>query len=399
MADSRFAGKFISRLEKIDREQIESYLLKLWRERSFLERVFITLQEGIIITDIDSRIIYINRAGYKLLGISQRRHLLGEPLVKVVTDSELLEQIRNFTLSLNGQAKQYEIKVRFPRNATYLLKILPLRDESDQSISSLIFIINDITDTKLQEQEKFRQERLGSLATLTAGIAHEIKNPLNALNIHAQLIKRALDTNETLTKDSEEFARIKESTEIILEEIRRLTRMVNQFISAVRPLKLQLQPCNINQVIEDLIETIKVELQEKHIQLSLLLDPEVPPVYADEYLVRQALLNIMKNAIEAIEHQQGEIEIKTYAADNWVYVSVSDNGKGMNEEELRQMFEPYFTTKTYGSGLGLFIVYRVIQEHRGEIQVNSTPGKGTTFIVQLPVVKRPVRLLTHKTAK
>ncbi|MCD6385822.1 PAS domain S-box protein [Candidatus Sumerlaeota bacterium] len=398
MNKSTFAGKFIAKLEKIDREQIESYLKRLWQERSFLEQVFQTLAEGIIVTDMESRIVFINRGAYKLLGISQRQRLLGEPLIEVIRDSNLLQGVQEFSLPSDGQVESYELKVQYPRPATYLVKIVPLREEETSELSSLVFIISDISEAKRKEEERSRQERLDSLATLTAGIAHEIKNPLNALNIHAQLLKRSIEDN-SLIPDTPEYQRAKQSLEIIIEEIRRLARIVNQFITAVRPFKLHLKSCDVNRILEELVKTFGPELKERRIKITMSLERDIPPIYADEHLIRQTFLNILKNAIETIEDQNGEIGIRTFYSGKWVYVSVRDNGKGMTEEEMRRMFEPYFTTKDYGSGLGLFIVYRVIQEHRGEIKVQSEKGKGTVFTVQLPILKRPVRLLPHKKRK
>lgn len=395
MNKSTFAGKFISKLGKIDREQVELYLKKLWQERSFLERVFQTLVEGIIVTDMESRIVFINRSAYKLLGINLRRRLLGEPLVEVIKDSNLLQELQEFSLPTDGEVESYELKVQYPRPATYLLKIVPLREEETTEISSLVFIISDVSEAKRREEERYRQERMESLALLTAGIAHEIKNPLNALNIHAQLLKRSID-NDSLVPNTPEYQRARQSLEIIIEEIRRLARIVNQFITAVRPFKLQLKNCDINRILQEIVQTFDPEIKEKRIKLSISLEHDIPPIYADEDLIRQALLNIFKNAIEAIEDENGEIGIRTFYSENKVYVSMWDNGKGMTEDEMRRMFEPYFTTKDSGSGLGLFIVYRVIQEHRGEIEVQSEKGKGTVFTIQLPTLKRPVRLLPHK---
>lgn len=397
MADSAFAGKFISKLEKIDREQIETYLKHVLHERGFFDRIFQTLSEGIIVTDMESRIVMINAAAYKLLGISRKQRLLGEALIHFISDSNLVQEISKYNIQSNGDIRTVDVRVQYPRPALYLIKIIPLLDDETKEPASIVLIISDISETRQREMERYRQQRIESLATLTAGIAHEIKNPLNALSIHAQLVQRSLNAADAIPQNPQELERIRQSTEIILEEIRRLNRIVNQFITSVRPFKLQLKYCDINTLIEEIVETIRPDTEKQRIIISLALEQEIDPIIIDEYLMRQALLNIIINAMESVKPGHGKIEIKTLASEQSLFISIKDNGKGMNEEELHRMFEPYFTTKEYGTGLGLFIVYRVVQEHHGEINIQSEPGKGTTFTIQLPLLKRPLRYLPERT--
>ncbi len=400
MKESTFAGKFISKLEKIGRDQIESYLRRLLKERSFFEQVFQTLVEGIVVTDMESRIVYINKAAHKLLGISLRQNLLGEPLVKVISDTYLLQKIRDFELPEDNRVQSCDISVRYPRPAVYLLKILPLHEEDSGETSSLVFIISDISETRKKEIERFRQQRLESLATLTAGIAHEIKNPLNALSIHAQLLKHVLEEEtDAFVHESKEYARIEQSTDIILEEIRRLTRIVNQFITSVRPFKLQIKYRDITTLVEDVMETVLPDADKRGVDIQINPMPDLPMILVDEHLIRQALMNIIINALESVEEGKGKVTISTSCSEKWLFITISDNGKGMTDSEVERMFEPYFTTKETGSGLGLFIVYRIIHEHRGEIQIESEPGEGTTFIIKLPLLKRPTRYLPEQHAK
>ncbi len=396
MKETTFAGKFIARLEKIDRNQIEAFVKHLWEERSFLERVFHSLVEGLIVTDMESRILFVNRSAYRLLGIRSDLRLLGSPLVEVIKDLNLLKKIREFTIPERGEVGTCEVKVEFPRNATYLFTVIPLSDEETDEITSFVFILSDISEAKQREQALFRQRRLESLATLTAGIAHEIKNPLNALNIHAQLIKREIQKDKHLKKKIPEYKHITESLDIIQEEIQRLTLIVNDFMTAVRPLRLQLKICNVNKILDEIIETIKPELAEKGIELKRDYEPDLPEIKADETLIRQSFFNIIKNSIEALTNENPEIKMITSSHDSYISVTIEDNGKGMTEDDIHRIFEPYFTTKDYGSGLGLFIVYRVIQEHEGEIEVLSHVDKGTEFTVRLPIFRKPTRLLTHK---
>ena len=400
MKGKTFASRFISKLEKIDPKQIESFLTQLTQERDFLQVVLNSLREGIIVTDPDFRVLFLNDSAINLLGLSSRRAILGEFLLGIIRQRNLNEAIAGYDIE-RRKLFEREIHVTVPARRIYLLSIIPITNELNE-VGGVVFLISDVTVTRKREQDKIKEDRLTSLATLVAGVAHEIKNPLNSLNIHAQLLKRNMGKNSgetmfTLT----EFERMRQSTNVILEETDRLSRIVDQFIHAVRPAKPSMRLGNVNRVINKLLETLLPEFDKREIELTLSLEPELPDVFLDEQQLFQAFRNVMKNALEALtpDERPGRIEISTVVSDGEIIISIIDNGCGIEKKDLAKIFEPYYTTKFGGSGLGLMIVYRVVKEHNGDISIESKPGEGTMFTITLPIAKKRIRLLSEKTGK
>jgi signal transduction histidine kinase len=319
---------------------------------------------------------------------------LGQPLSSVIQDEAFKDLIAPINAKEVSSISSEEITVEHPKQALFSVSIVPVQDEERQ-ISAYIVIIADLTEKRLKELERQKREKLVSLATLTAGVAHEIKNPLNSLNIHAQILKKVI--KRCPAQSIPEFEQIQRSIEVIIEETNRLGRTVDQFTLAVRPTKPQLALGNVNKIIKDITKLMEGELEEKKIRVNLSLAPDVPAMQLDELRIRQAFLIIMKNSIEAIEEPGGEISISSTLVEDRVKIMFEDNGCGIKREEMDKVFEPYYSTKFYGTGLGLMIVYRIIHEHKGRISIESEPGEGTSVEIYLPLTRRPVKLLEEKT--
>jgi two-component system, sporulation sensor kinase E len=183
---------------------------------------------------------------------------------------------------------------------------------------------------------------------------------------------------------------------IVKEEIDRLNSIVQDFLFAVRPMSMSLSRENINEILSELIDFLKYELEEAEVKVVLDLDEDNPTVMVDPKYLKQALLNIIKNSIEAI-HDSGEIRIETAEGpDGDVVVNIVDSGEGIPENIMGKIFEPYFTTRKSGTGLGLVIVYKIIQELGGDIKISSKEGEGTVFSVKLPVLDKKKKLLTYE---
>jgi len=211
---------------------------------------------------------------------------------------------------------------------------------------------------------------------LTSGVAHEVKNPLNAMMIHLEVLKERLD---------EATPEVQESLEVIGSEIRRLDRVVQGFLRFMRPQELVIKPVDLNSLLQSLGALLEAEWQTQGIRLAYDLDAALPPVGADEELLRQAFLNILQNAGQAMT-RSGTITIKT-ARDGResARAEIVDEGEGIAPEDLERIFKLYYTTKPDGSGIGLSVVYRIVQVHDGMIDVQSELGRGTTVAVRLPL--------------
>jgi signal transduction histidine kinase len=275
--------------------------------------------------------------------------------------------------------------------------------------------IEDITEKRSREAQLRRAENLASLTTLAAGVAHEIKNPLGSLSIHIQLIQKAMDAHKEIyyearsehgqseasgangdEEDSRQyFSRLDKYIGVVNEEIDRLNRIVVDFLFAVRPMNMDFREGNINSLIEELSDFVRYELEESNINCVLELEKDLPRTGFDERYMKQALLNLIKNAQAAMENG-GTLTIKTEFKDGQIDILVMDTGSGISDANLSKIFEPYFTTKETGSGLGLTLVFKIIREHRGEITVKSKEGQGTRFKITLPIPQKERRLITYE---
>jgi signal transduction histidine kinase len=219
--------------------------------------------------------------------------------------------------------------------------------------------------------------RVTALGRLTAGVAHEVKNPLNAMTIHLELLKQKLatvgqaDTTET-------------HLDVIAREIRRLDDVVQGFLKFARPEELTIRSVSPAELADEVLKTLAVEANVTRVTLESVIAPDVPNIEADPGILRQALLNLAKNAVQAMPHG-GKLQITCAPTkDGRVEIRLSDTGVGIPPENLAKIFDLYFTTKESGTGIGLSLVYRTVQLHNGDIDVESTPGKGTTFIIKMP---------------
>jgi len=248
-------------------------------------------------------------------------------------------------------------------------------------------ILRDITKTRRTEQQTLESERLNALTLLAAGVAHEIGNPLNSLNIHLQLIER-----EARKRQGTEGAELQESIEVARAEVNRLDAIITHFLRAIRPTRPQLKPESINSIVEEAVRFFTPELKDRDIVVEQELRSDLPVLQLDRDQMKQAFYNVIKNSFEAMK-SRGILRIRTDLDDSHVTVRFTDSGGGMSAENLGRVFEPYFTTKTSGTGLGLLIVRRIVHEHGGELSIESSAGKGLTVTIRLPHGDRRVRML------
>ncbi len=248
-------------------------------------------------------------------------------------------------------------------------------------------IMRDITESRRTAEKTIESERLNALTLLAAGVAHELGNPLNSLNIHLQLMER--QARKLKGKEGEE---LQQSIEICRGEINRLDSIVTQFLRAIRPSRPQVQPENINATVEEAVRFFSAEIEARDIVVETELRSDLPLLQLDRNQMKQAFYNVIKNSFEAMR-RRGILRIQTDMDESHVRVSFIDTGGGMSAETLSHVFEPYYTTKGSGTGLGLLIVRRIVREHGGELAIESTEGKGLTLTISLPLKEQRVRML------
>jgi PAS domain S-box-containing protein len=390
---SGFLDKLIERLGRIGPEDVQNYLLQLAQEKGLIETVFNAIQEGIIVTDANGRITYVNEAACELFGLEADTSI----------GKRLDERVRGLdwkSLSQSQGAVSRDMEIFYPANRFLNFYIVPLLIERRESPAGTkaepvghAIILRDITESRRSTEKTIESERFNALTLLAAGVAHEIGNPLNSLHIHLQLMERKVRRLDGKVKEE-----LQEAIAISRAEITRLDSIVTQFLQAIRPSKPVLHPENVNSIVEEALRFFAPEIADRDIVVEPELRPDLPLIELDRDQMKQAFYNVIKNSFEAMK-RRGILRIRTDMDATHVNISFTDTGGGMSAESLSHVFEPYFTTKSSGSGLGLLIVRRIVREHGGEMAIESNEGKGLTLTIRLPYLDKRVRMLEAGTSK
>lgn len=378
----RFIERALAKLAKLDADQIHTVINYLAGENDRLEMVLDSMDDAVLTADVDHNLVLYNKAAERLLPLTGR-DAYERPLWEAIDDEQIAVFVRE---SLEGQERVVDREFAIEKSSGVRLielSITPLVREGHIQ-GSLVRAI-DATDRRSREARLRRAESLASLTTLAAGLAHEIKNPLGSIGIHMQLLQKSMGE---VGKDTKGFI------EVVNEEVDRLNRIVVDFLFAVRPMDTNLIESDLNEIVHELLEFVRFELEEAGIDLIEELDETLPALDLDEKYLKQAILNIVKNAISAMP-QGGTLRVTSRHEGDVAVLEVVDTGQGIPESIIDKVFEPYFTTKDFGSGIGLTLVYKVVKEHGGEITVRSHEGKGTSFVVALPIPQREQHLISY----
>jgi two-component system, sporulation sensor kinase E len=382
---SRFIDKLIEKVDRIEPGEMQQYLIQLVQQKGFFEKVFEALREGVIVTDIGGNIHYINAGACAFFGLKQDEAL----------GTKVDERIRGLDwerlISGERTVVSRDMEVFYPENRYLNFYVTPLSEDGEvlgEHDPSHVMLIRDITQRRRVEEEKMESERISALTMLAAGVAHEIGNPLNSLNIHLQLLERKL---KKAAPDLYESS-LREMLEISTGEVKRLDFIVDQFLGAIRPSKPMMEPLQINDLIQEAVRFLQPEIEDRRIKITMELRSNLPLLQLDPGQIKQAFYNLMKNGAQSIG-SDGEILIRSDMDDESVMLSVQDSGEGVSPETMSRIFEPYFTTKASGTGLGLLIVRRIVREHGGDVEFESEEGKGAKVTLHIPRVVRGVRML------
>ncbi len=373
---SAFIDKLLKRMDRLEPAEVQSVVMELMKEKGFLEKTFQALQEGVILLDPEARVTYVNSAACRLFGL-QREQVVGQKLDKGMRGLDWGELLKP------GTVVSRDLEIFYPENRYLNFYITSIDDEQPVGF---VMLIRDITETRKRTEEQLESERLNAFTLLAAGVAHELGNPLNSLTIHLQLLERRL---RKMGKAGES---LKEHLDIATGEIKRMDGIIGQFLAAIRPTKPQFQRVKIGELLQESLRFLKPDIEQAGVKVRLDMRADMPAMPLDADQIKQAMYNLIRNACQAMPNG-GDLIIHGSYTDFEVRLSFEDTGKGISPEQMGRLFQPFSTTRSTGTGLGLLIVRRIIREHGGEIDIESRVGSGTRVSLWLPLVERKVRLL------
>lgn len=409
-----FSKRVSQKIEKLSPAQIQSLVKDLSEGNELFSAIFQSLSVGLIIVNKDWQLVEINKAAERYIPFSLHPDDVraeDKKIWEIIDDADIASFLEKcdendktnvsdeYTLTTTGGS------IRFVD-----VSVMPF--VRNQELVGSIVTIDDVTEKRNQEILLHRMETLAGLTNLAASVAHEIKNPLGAISIHIQLMQKAIKKKRAGDGKLPDPKFAENYLDIVNQEIDRLNKIVVDFLMAVRPISAQLELVEPNALLERFVSFFRPEFTEKHISVVTSFCPNCPRLLVDQKLFRELIVNLAQNALAAITERfpdcatdkafsscGGRLTITTELKDEKYVLHFSDNGIGMDETTASHVFEPYFTTKANGTGLGLAMAYKIIKEFSGDITVQSQKGEGTEFVITLPVPQKDRRLLTYNGKK
>lgn len=406
---SRYVERVIDMLPKLSSEEVKRVLMEVVSENSMLDSLIESFSTGLILVDKKWRILQLNKAAKRILRISpDEEKYEDELLFNVIEENEeISEWLKNIAVTHRTNVREEFSSSSSSDGSVRFLAVSVFSFVQKTEISGSIVKIEDITQQKAKAVLDRRLENMEGLTNLAAGMAHEIKNPLGAISIHIQLVQKAISKKRGGDGTLPDKKFLEEHLDIVNDEIEKLNDLVMDFLFAVRPVNAKLTLSDPEEILSSICDFVSPEFNKSHVLLKMELLKEKKRIMIDEKLFRQVIINIAQNAFYAVkakfpgcteentnsQEMPGIVIFKTTIIEDNFVISISDNGIGMDSETVGRIFEPYFTTKANGTGLGMTMSYKIIKEFGGDIQVKSEKGTGSVFFISLPVPQTETKLL------
>lgn len=406
---SRYVERVIDMLPKLSSEEVKRVLMEVVSENSMLDSLIESFSTGLILVDKKWRILQVNKAAKRILRISpDEEKYEDELLFNVIEETEeISEWLKNIADTHKTNVREEFSSSSSSDGSVRFLAVSVFSFVQKTEISGSIVKIEDITQQKAKAVLDRRLENMEGLTNLAAGMAHEIKNPLGAISIHIQLVQKAISKKRGGDGTLPDKKFLEEHLDIVNDEIEKLNDLVMDFLFAVRPVNAKLTLSDPEEILSSICDFVSPEFNKSHVLLKMELLKEKKRIMIDEKLFRQVIINIAQNAFYAVkakfpgcteentnsQEMPGIVIFKTTIIEDNFVISISDNGIGMDSETVGRIFEPYFTTKANGTGLGMTMSYKIIKEFGGDIQVKSEKGTGSVFFISLPVPQTETKLL------
>jgi PAS domain S-box-containing protein len=347
------------------------------RVKTLMRNILQSIPTGVLTLDAEGRITTLNAAAERHLAL--RSPTVGRTFAEVLPEApELVAWIR---AALHGDRLPEDADIALTtgddRRVTLRLSASALRDETGRP-DGVVVLIRDVTEMNRLELQLRRADKLAALGTLAAGVAHEVKNPLHALTLNLHLLAKELAAPQPSAREIQGYL------EILRSELDRLHRIVETFLRFSRPSLPEMKPLDLNALAERALSLVAFEAADHRVTIETAFDPRLDAVPGDEGQLAQVVLNLLINALQAMP-SGGVLTVTTRRVDDWAELAVADTGEGIPHESLPHVFDPYFTTRPGGVGLGLPIAHRIVEGHQGTIDVESQAGKGTRLVVRLPL--------------
>jgi signal transduction histidine kinase len=336
-----------------------------------LDQILSNLQDGILLFTADGRAVLVSEAARRFLRIE--KSILGLHAGEIFDRSTLLGQTLGDAFDAGATLAQEEIRTESGRRIEASLDFIH-DDNTRQGLGALV-TLHDLESAEKIESELELSRRMAAIGRLTSGVGHEVKNPINAIVVHLELLR---------TKLGEAGAPAMRHLEVIDAEIHRLDRVVQMLVDFSRPVELKLREQDLRSVIGDVLMLASAELSTRQVALVGHMPQQPLMANVDADLLKQAAINVIENGAQAMP-EGGRLDVVLEEDHGTALLRIADEGSGIPEEIREKIFDLYFTTRSAGSGIGLAMTYRILQLHHGSIEVQSNPGRGTEFLLRIPL--------------